>query len=106
MELRIYLEVEQHPAGWFYHVIDRIGDDGEAIVIKMSCAFNSEQAANHFGKTALNEALAKIPELPDSDWESQQRENFLNKHNIMNVGGKLRPSIAKLMSEPARYNFR
>lgn len=104
MEPRIYLEIEQYPAGWFYHVIDRIGDDGEAIVIKMSCAFNSEQAANHFGKTALNEALAKIPE--SSAWESQQRENFLNKHNIMNVGGKLRSSIAKLMSEPARYNFR
>lgn len=68
----IYLEVEQHPSGWWFNVVDphSVPDD-EAIVLTMNGPYISELDAAEFGGRALHEYLPDNSIL--TNWEIIRR---------------------------------
>ena len=55
----IYLEVEQHPSGWWFNVIDDNGftDDEQATTLVMDGPFKTEQECNDNGEQALRREI-------------------------------------------------
>ena len=51
----LYLEVEQHPSGWWFNVVDPRGTpEHEAIVLTMDGPYPNEGEASCAGANALN----------------------------------------------------